>query len=647
MLSVIILLAIVALGSVIWLVAARARRLRKLRSESVAPTSAGQPIDIGTSVSSKDKSRQRLEPEPESSRVPLPDTDTSKEKASESTTKPAENPCVVVPSVPAPVPCPAEPADSMQTEKGCGQPLQPGGSEEGRAETNVPQQTAQPEEREAPASTVSRGPFEETLTTSPHEPKAPATQPASAPGDTVEASGEPEKEDVVPGRLTYRPPSINPPRGRPGTRTQPRSVQREQPRGQLLEVNIQAIFDRHGFCQIRLLGERPSDGAQEVEVRSGRETFVLSAYGDAWYEIAAGEKLATLLGDGFRFSTREPVDAQSTWRLSGRDVYVLAGRHGLAGSVSTTWLKIGRDDQVVLCKAGRAAEVMAVLGQAGCVQLEAHSEDYGAPAGWIFFRGVKPLRTLPHASGNDILDVLRPLPEVEIELDDGLWLYDSVWLAGFPPKISVSGDIPSHTEVRIDNHPAALQENGSFTAPGWDQDGDHIVWCGGTQAKYSISSPSPDWEPWQPYDYAGGMVCGAIAIPQKADQLATVPITNRVLLGAKPGEVFRCGMRAGTEWTGFVPFKVVWAIPDDALHSDRNNHRVLLFAAVPPDLLAGAEKFHRGEKLAVWLWCQAILDCRRKGLPISPVQSEADQLWRDYARLARKTWRTLKQHGTK
>jgi len=249
--------------------------------------------------------------------------------------------------------------------------------------------------------------------------------------------------------------------------------------------------------------------------------------------------------------------------------------------------------------------------------------------------------------GNDILNVLRPLPEVEIELDNGLWLYGSVWLAGFPPKINISGEIPPHAGVRINDQSADRQANGSFTAPGWDEGGDHIVWCGGTQARYSIYSPSLDWEPWQPYDYFRGTVCGAIATPRKADQLATVPITNRVLLGAKPGEVFRCGMRAGTEWTGFVPFKVVWAVPDDALHSDRNNHRVLLYAAIPPDLHTRVWKFDRREKLAVSRWCQAILDCRRKCLPISHVQSEAEQLWRDYARLARKMWRTLKQHGSK
>ena len=650
MLPVVIFLTTAALGLTIWLVVAWARRSRKLSAENGVPPSVQQPAEVGASSNSKDEllPHSRHKPESGSSDVSPPETGFRKEQAVKSIDKPAENPCVTLQGVPAPAPLPGELADFRRTQEDGEQPSQPDSLSEGSSGENVPQQTAQPEERDVPASLDSRGLFEGALTTTnPQEPKAPTTQPASGADGKTEASSEPEKEGVVHGRLTYRPPSINPPKSRPGARVQPRAVQREQPRAQSLEVSIQAVFDRHGFCQIRLLGQRPPDSAQEVEVRSDRETLLLSACGDTWYEIAAGEKLATLLGDGFQFSTREPVDAQSSWRLSGRDVYVLAGRHGLAGSVSTTWLKIGRDDQVVLCKAGRVAEVMAVLDQAGCGQIEAHSEDYGAPAGWIFFRRVKPLRTLPHASGNDILDVLRPLPKVEIELDDGLWLYDSVWLSGFPPKISVSGDIPSHTEVRIDDRPAALQANGSFTAPGWDQEGNHMVWCGGTQAKYSIYSPSPNWEPWQPYDYFGGTVCGAIAMPRKADQLATVPITNRVLLGAKPGEIFRCGMRAGTEWTGFVPFKVVWAVPDDALHSDRSNHSVLLFAMVPPNLHTGAGKFNRREKLAVWCWCQSILDCRRKGLPISPVRSEAEQLWRDYARLARKMWRTLKQHGTK
>lgn len=644
-LILILIFLAIALASVIKAVI-RARRLRKFRSESVVLPSAEQPSGIDTSISIKDEQRSRLEPGSDSSKPPLPETGTFKEKAGESIEKPTEGPDVMVSIGPAPAPSPGELAVSKQAEEVGEQSLQPGGSAKEQAEGNIPQQTAQSEKRDTPASPDAYGPSKSVLAAGPQEPKVSATQSASGADVTPGVRVESKNEGGVPGRFIYQPPVIKPPKSQPRTAAQPSPKQREERRGQPLEVSIQAIFDRHGFCQIRLLGQRFPDSEQEIEVSSGRKDFVLSAYGDAWYEINAGERLSELLSEGFQFSARDS-GTQSSWRLSGRDVYVLAGYHGLAGSVSTTWLRIGREDQVVLCKAGRAEEVRAVLDQAGCGQLEAHREDYGAPAGWVFFRGVKPLRTLPHSSGNDILNILRPLPEVEIELDGGLWLYDSVWLTGFPPKISVSGDIPPHTEVRIDNHPAVLQANGGFIASGWDGDGNHIVWCGGTQAKYSIASPSPGWDLWQPYDYADGTLCGAIATPRHAAQLVTVPTTNRVLLGAKPGEVFRCEARAGTEWTGFVPFEVVWAVPDNALHSDKNLHRVRLIAPISPGQQVETRTSRRKERLTIWRWCQAILDCKRKGLLIWPIDSETERLWQNYSLLARAIWRTLRQHGTK
>ncbi len=637
MLSAILLLATVALGSII-LLAVRARRLRKSRSGIVAPPSAEQPAVIDASISIKDEQSQRLKTEPDSLKPSLPEMGTPIEQAGESIEKPAEGPGVMVSDAPPP-PSPERLPHVTQAEEGSGQPLEPGSSAKESAES------AQSEERDTTALPDAREPSKSI--TGPQEPKMSATQPAFGVEDAAVTPVVSENEAAVPGRLKYQPPSIKPPETRPKTKTKPRVEPREHPREQLLEVIIQAIFDRHGFCQFRLFGQRPLDSEQEVEARSGRETFVLSAYGDAWYEIGAGEKLAALLGEGFQFSARDSSGTRLSWRLGGRDVYVLAASHGLAGSVSTTWLRIGREDQVVLCKAGRAEEVTAVLDQAGCGQLEAHHEDYGAPAGWVFFRGVKPSRALPHAPGSDILNILRPLPNVEIELDGGLWLYDSVWLAGFPPKIGVSGEIPPHTQVRIDNHPAVLHANEGFTALGWDQDGDHIVWCGGTQAKYSIVSPVSEWELWQPYDYVGGTICGAIATLRHAAQLVTVPATNRVLLGAKPGEVFRCEARASTEWTGFVPFKVVWAVPDNALHSDKEVHRVRLIAPISPSHLAETRIVRRAERLAMWRWCQAILDCRRKGLAVWPVGREAEDLWRNYSMLARRIWRILRQHGTK
>jgi hypothetical protein len=336
---------------------------------------------------------------------------------------------------------------------------------------------------------------------------------------TTEPVAEVIKKSNEKQRLKYKVPRVGP-KGRPKAKAEPRDLGSTEPRDQQLEVCVQAIVDGYGFCELRLFGERLNESESELEGRGERESFALTAFGDNWYEIHAGGKLAALLSDGFEFSARGPAGEQIRWRLSGRDIYVLCGRHGFANPVSTTWLRTGRPDQLVLCKGARVPEVRAILEQAGCALLDPQGEDFGAPPGWVFFRRVRPARSLPHVPGDDILNILRPLPDVEIELDGGLRLQDSVYLAGYPPKINISGDIPSHAPVTIDGHQAERQPDGSFTASGWDEEREHVVWCGGKQLSYSVHAPVPEWERWEPHSYAYGTVCGATAI-SKAGKLIT------------------------------------------------------------------------------------------------------------------------------
>ncbi len=440
----------------------------------------------------------------------------------------------------------------------------------------------------------------------------------------------------------YRPPRVAPPsRTRSRTKSEPRTVQRDGSQDNPLEICIQAIFDRYGFCELRVLGQRMEDGEQELNAKSGRETVTLSAYGDFWYQIQLETDLATILSHGILLSARTADGNHLRWQLKGRDVYVLSGRHGFAGYASAKWLKTGRADQIVLCKIERQQEAAAILEQAGCGQLEPHGEDFGAPPGWVFFRAVKPVRSLPLPSPQDILNILRPLPQIEIALDGGLCLRNSVWLSGYPPKINISGDLPSHAAVTIDGHQAERQEDGSYAVPGWDQDGDHFVWCGGQQVNYSIDTPAPGWQPWESYSYASGTVCGAISAP-RASKLITVPVTNPVLVGAEPGQVFRCPPRACKEWTGFVSFDPVWALPED---SHRNSHQALLLNSEPPSAPGKTIPLRNKKLLAVKKWCRAILCCSRK--EFLPANSEEEKLWRHYISAARQTRRSVKQHGTK
>ena len=251
---------------------------------------------------------------------------------------------------------------------------------------------------------------------------------------------------------------------------------------------------------------------------------------------------------------------------------------------------------------------------------------------------------MPAGPDGDILSILRPQPDIEIDIRGGVWLEGSTWLAGYPPEIRVFGELPSGTEVQIDNQVAARVADGTFTLPGCDQPGTHQIWCAGKNATYSIVESPEDWQPWDSHVSRLGTICGALARP-KVDikrSLITVPTSNRLLVGALPREIFLCRSRPGSTWTGFIPFDVVWALPPDPLHCNKASVRVLLVKVVPPGTFSIAAARTSAEARAMLSWSSAIRNCRRKGLRVEPEGGESKKLWDDYQRQAKAVWKLLK-----
>ncbi len=436
----------------------------------------------------------------------------------------------------------------------------------------------------------------------------------------------------------YRPPPARP----PGPRTaEPRETRPPQ-HGLPLEIRLQAHPDRHDFCSFRLLAQRPEGSLPELEARGSDGAVRLIESGDDWYEIATERDLSAWLSNGIVLMEKERGEPRLSWQLSRRDVHVLAGQPG-AGLVSTTRLCIGRK-HLVLCRASRASEVSDVLAGAGCGSLSACSEEFGAPPGWVFFWPVIPLHPLTPTPGDDILNVLRPQPELELALEGGLWLRDSTWLAGYPPQIRVTGVHPLEAVVSIDGQPAQKTEDGSYISPGHDQPGDHLVWCAGKSRSYSLCTPEVPRESWESYSFPGGTLCGASASPRVdvTRPPVTVPTSNPLLIGPVPGQVFLCPAGVVTEWTGFVPFQVAWALPSDPLHCDRSSCHVLLVTQVSPVRALPPAVRRSAIASAQRRWCQAIRDCRRKGLTATPPTPQIEALWTAYAAQARALWRRLK-----
>jgi hypothetical protein len=263
----------------------------------------------------------------------------------------------------------------------------------------------------------------------------------------------------------------------------------------------------------------------------------------------------------------------------------------------------------------------------------------------VFFNSAKPARSLPHIAGEAMLNLVRPLPDIEIALEGGLWLENSNWMSGFPPQIVISGEIPAHAAVTIDGSAAEKQADGSYRAAEYDATGPHIVLCEGKTCSYSIVAPSVGWEAWQPLSFGSAGICGAQVTTKIPSgwQYTKVPTSNPILIGANPGEVFQCEARPSGAWSGYVPFKPVWALPQDPLHCKRETTRILLLSAAPPVPPARSHARNSHHSPAT-RWCKAILDCRRKRLAPDPSNGEAPQVWLLYTRLARDLARKLKQN---
>jgi hypothetical protein len=267
-------------------------------------------------------------------------------------------------------------------------------------------------------------------------------------------------------------------------------------------IDIRVLFDRGGGCRITLLPRRRAGLPEVCAVGTDKGlSLELVALEDEWFQDVVPEDLGALLRAGIVWSG---PDAGQEWVLAGREIFVLAPGTTHRGFVSCPRLAIGRE-HAVLCTTTRLAEVEDALQRAGCANRTVFGEEDGAPPGWVLVsdvdrssrpRGLVPTNAVPVKEGSDILNVLRPLPEIEILLEGGVPLGYSSWLAGFPPTIQVLGDAEHVQKVLIDGKEARLGADGAFRALGWDDPGSHQVWCSNTTRGYSLVRLERTWDPW-------------------------------------------------------------------------------------------------------------------------------------------------------
>jgi len=420
------------------------------------------------------------------------------------------------------------------------------------------------------------------------------------------------------------------------TRPVERQTARPAPFEVVLEIRVRLTLDRFGFCAITFLPGRTAELDDEVAVKLGATSLGLMAQED-WYQDLSFSDSSPYLRDGFELKGVLSDQRRARWLLKGRDIYVLAAHPRASGFVSASRLVLGRSD-IVLCAAELVEEVKAVLKEAGCEGYSSLDETLGLPPGWVGFRGVSPVRAIALNLGtSDPLYAIKPAADIEIGFEAGVCLRNSVWLAGYPPQIRLFGQTNAGMNVLIDGKGAQFTAEGFLVVDGYDLPGPHSVYCEGLSRSYSIEEPPDSWEAWPAYQFGGAVICGAsVQLPaeESGRQSFTVPMSNPLLIGAEPGQVFRCSSRSVAVWRGFVPFDVVWALPAQPLICDKKTARILQFSDKP--------LMPRRAGTRPLLWCSAILDASRKGLRIEGGSTESNVRWAEYKKTARSIWRSLR-----
>jgi hypothetical protein len=292
---------------------------------------------------------------------------------------------------------------------------------------------------------------------------------------------------------------------------------------------------------------------------------------------------------------------------------------------------------------------VAALGQAVCAEPVIMDETVeGVPAGWLLFRGVKPTRPIEARDEADILNALRPLAEIAPHFAGGIRLRGRTWLLGHPPRIRFTGDIGGEFKVRIDGESARLSPEGGYIAPGWETEGRHSLWFAGHLRKYLLVRSTEQWSVWPAHEFGtGAAICGACTLPQNEARCHQVRglVQNPVLVGAVPGQIFRCNLRPDVRTDTvllFVPFAPVWALPEDPAHADKRTARIVL-AGSPQNVGPAQIKITgRSRNHAIFAWCAVINDAGRKGLPLATEEKGAAVLWQEYRRAAKQLWRRMR-----
>lgn len=322
------------------------------------------------------------------------------------------------------------------------------------------------------------------------------------------------------------------------------------------------------------------------------------------------------------------------WIRSARPYHLFAATPGEPDLISISAAPLGRPCTIV-CRERHAAEIEATAAEAGSPALVRLSGFQDLPSGWTVLQGYAPVRAL--ASLPEWLKPLDPGSETAITLDGGFEIRSTVYAEGEPPLIRIDG-MAANCQVFIDGSLAEMQDDRSWSAPGWDRPGPHLIdIVPGKSLTYHVM-PDPalrdGWERWAANTSLASAIAGTAAVcgamifaPDGRTVLATEPASSVTALGARHEIKLLAVRQDAPAALAALPFEPLFAVLSSGGRREDSRILVLDFPA--------AESSRQPLKLD-GRWASKVRDMAARRVPVRPETPAANAAWRSATREARR-----------
>lgn len=400
-----------------------------------------------------------------------------------------------------------------------------------------------------------------------------------------------------------------------------------------------AIDPNRKSIRLSIVLSRPEGFPKRIEPEvAGTET--VHAFDDDRYDDVDIEWTTDLLESELRFADSEQY---LEWLRSARDFHLFSAVAGEPDLLSVS-AAAARTEHAIICRESDIPDIRRTATATGSRPPKLIQGWGGIPVGWVVLTGYAPTRPF-HSQVEPRLRPLGPDAGIKIHLIGGPPIRSNTYAEGCAPRIMIEPP-PLGCEVRIGGRNATRQSDGSWTAPGADAPGGHLIdVVPGPSRTYTIL-PDPGavegWQVWDAHpgrassvvstDWARTEICGAQVFAETGSTVVAHESKWSVLaLGARANVQPLIRRNDAPATVAILQFSPAFLVLSVGLR--RHQGKVVWQGKDP----SGTRP--RMRRIPDQKWVSSVRTVAARHLAVCPDTTEARSAWRSAAVAARRVWR--------